>query len=62
MEAQNVAILEASTGAPARNLEDPLRREEEVRLCYVGGTRAWQRLYLVDGRSAAFGQRYELFN
>jgi len=42
-EADQVVCLEACTAAPANNLVQPNRRDEEYRVAYVGITRAKQR-------------------
>ncbi|MDO8733243.1 MAG: 3'-5' exonuclease, partial [Actinomycetota bacterium] len=60
-QADNVAALAACTRMPARNLQDPTRCEEEVRLAYVAVTRAYRRFYTLDGGSMPFGQPYEVF-
>jgi superfamily I DNA/RNA helicase len=56
-EADNVVLLQACTRAPYRNLQDPNRCEEEVRLMYVGATRARINLYPLQGWS---GMPWEL--
>lgn len=57
-EAENVAALATCTYAPARNLDREDRREEEIRLAYVGITRALRRFYVVDQQ---LGQPYEVW-
>jgi superfamily I DNA/RNA helicase len=50
-EADNVVVLEACSQAPYRNLQDPDRCEEEVRLMYVALTRAKSRVLALRGWS-----------
>lgn len=57
-EADNVAALMSCTAAPMRALERPDRREEEIRLAYVGITRAKERFYGVE---EDLGYPYEVF-
>lgn len=44
-EADNVVVVMGCTGAPFRAMNDPDRREEEIRVAYVAATRARERLY-----------------
>lgn len=58
-EADNVAAIMGCTRMPARNLDDPVRREEEVRLGYVAVSRARKRFFGVEATS---GEPYEVFH
>jgi DNA helicase-2/ATP-dependent DNA helicase PcrA len=61
-EADNVGVLMACTQAPARNMEreDRREREEEIRLQYVGITRAAKRFYGIEGDWLSFGQPWDI--
>lgn len=59
-EADNVVAVMSCTLMPLRNLDRADRREEEIRLAYVGMTRARQRFFGL-AQDRGFGYPYEIF-